>query len=123
MFQISFQGSNRGIFIEKCPFDNFLAVQPTFADIRPIVSDRQVSTEKLTPHHPFYRVSKTANINGKKLLSLQPVVRTQESWTYKTAKIFSRTRHLESCSVNVLTNASKLLWDIIYYMNYRASDQ
>ena len=47
----------------------------------------------------------------------------QESWTYKTAKIFSRTRHLGSCSDNVLRNASKVLWDIIYYMNYRASDQ
>ena len=38
----------------------------------------------------------------------------QESWTYKTAKIFSRTRHLGSCSDNVLTNASKVLWDTLF---------
>jgi hypothetical protein len=44
------------------------------------------------------RLHKTANINGKILPSLKPLVRTrkklQKSWTYKTAKIFSRTRRV-----------------------------
>ena len=60
----------------------------------PIVSAQQASTEKLPPH-PFclvHRVGKTTNITGKKLLSLQPIVRTRRSynriWLIKRQKYF-----------------------------------
>jgi hypothetical protein len=46
--------------------------------------------------------------------SCKDLKKLQESWTYKTAKIFSRTRHVRPCSVDVLTNASKVLRDILF---------
>ena len=49
-----------------------------------------MSTGKLPPRHHCLvsRVGKTANINGKKLLSLQPVVRCYKRVRLKTAKAF-----------------------------------
>jgi hypothetical protein len=47
----------------------------------------------------------------------------RESWTYKTTKIISRTRHVRSCSVDVLKNASKVLRDTFYCDSYSVSDQ
>jgi hypothetical protein len=62
-------------------------------------------------------------INGKKLLSLKPAVRTwrtyKESWTQKTAKIFSRTYMYGH---EVLTNVRKVLSDTFYYVSYCESN-
>jgi hypothetical protein len=84
-----------------------------------------MSTEMLPPHHfcLVHRVGKTANINGKKLqfsASCKDSRMLQESWTYKTAKNFSRTRHVRSGSVYVLTNASKVLGT--HFLHYYVSD-
>jgi hypothetical protein len=45
-----------------------------------------------------------------------------ESWTCKTAKIISRTRHVRPWSVDVLTKASKVLRETFYYVSYSVSD-
>jgi hypothetical protein len=47
----------------------------------------------------WYRLRKTANINGKKTSQFKPISCKdskilQETWTYITAKIISRTRHM-----------------------------
>ena len=93
-------GEQPGNFHTKsAPNNNFSTVQPTFADIPPIVSDRQVSTEKLPPHHHFLvnRVGKTANINGKKLLSLQPVVRTRRC--YMRVRLIKRQKSFQGIAM------------------------
>ena len=95
MFQVSFYGSNRGLFVQNCPFNNCSTIQPTFADIPPIVSDRQASTGKLSPRHHCLvsRVGKTANINGKKLVSLQSVVRTRRY--YKRVRLIKQQKSVQ----------------------------
>jgi hypothetical protein len=69
----------------------FSTVQSIFADITPIVSTRQLQPKSchLIIFVKFIELAcKTANINGKKLFSLKPVVRTQRS--YKRVGIIKR---------------------------------
>jgi hypothetical protein len=51
-----------------------------FADTTPVVLAREVSIEKFPSHHLSFvnRVGPTANIIGKRLLSLQPVITTRQ---------------------------------------------
>jgi hypothetical protein len=46
----------------------------------------------------------------------------QERWTYKTAKIFSRTRRVRPWSVDALSNASSGLRDTFFYVSNSISD-
>jgi hypothetical protein len=55
--------------------------------------------------------------------SFKDSTKLQESWTYKTAKIFSRTRQVRPWNVDVLTNASKVLRGTCYYVNNSINDQ
>jgi hypothetical protein len=61
---------------------------------------------------------KTANIDGKKLLSLKPVVRTQRS--YKTNGLLKRQKSFQGLAIyghevfDVLTKASKVIRDSLF---------
>jgi hypothetical protein len=78
---------------------HFSIVQSTFADITPIVSTRQLPPKKLPPHHfcLVHKVRKTANINGEKLFSLKPLLRTRRS--YKAVELRKRPKSFQGLAM------------------------
>ena len=95
LFKCHSRGAAGEFSYKNAPFNNFSTVQPTFVDIPPIVSGRQMSAGKLPPrqHCLVSRVGKTANINGKKLLSLQPVERTRRY--YKRVRLIEEQKSFQ----------------------------
>jgi hypothetical protein len=75
-FKARSRGATGNFGTKNTPKINFSTIQPTFADITPIVSTRQLPPKSCHIITLVHRVGKTANITGKKLLSLKPVVRT-----------------------------------------------
>jgi hypothetical protein len=66
------------------------------------------------------RSAKTAYFKGKKpfefIASCEESTTHQERLTFKTAKLFSRNRHIRWWSINIRKNATKVLWNTFYAM-------
>jgi hypothetical protein len=69
-------------------------------------------------HANAYQWQKTSQFKA----SCEDSKKPQESWTYKTAKIISRTRVVRPRSVDVLTNTNKVHRDTFYFVSYCVSD-
>ena len=76
-------------------------------------------TEKLAPRHHFLvnRVRKTADFNGEKLLSLQPVVRTRRY--YKRVRLIKQQKYFQGLEmygheVLMTLQTRAVLWDKLF---------